>query len=347
MANETKSIQNEEAIPSIATQAFKYKIIRQPYRITMARWDYSVIQKRILTKIIAKLQREIALLEKGVPVGQLDLFKSNNDSIELVFVLNDLVKNSNNYFVVKEALKKLRNIDIEITLPPVNGKKDKPQQGETVLTGLIERAIIRRHERIIKITMHKATALELIKISHGLTYFAEEVMYLSNNSYTQKIYEIICHWKAKEVYSISVPDFRRLIAVEKKYPATKVLIRDIIKPVQKELLEIGDVYFIFSATKKGNTITAFNFIIKTRFKDAEENARLILLKEETINILKKGLGFNESQLKEVLLIVSNLETIISVHEKVTNLWVKLFNKEKIVENVPAWVMASLKNEFQG
>ena len=327
------------------TKELKYKIIRQPYRITMARWNYTVIQKRILTKIIAKLQREMVSLEKGINIGQLDLFKTNNDSVELSFLLNDLVKNSNNYAVVKEALKKLRNIDIEIVLPEVREKKNKPRDEEIVLTGLIERAVIRKHERTVKITMHKATALELIKVSHGLTYFAEEVMYLSNNSYTQKIYEIICHWKSKDVYTITVDEFRKLVAIEDKYPQTKLLIRDIIKPAQKELLKIGDVYFVFTATKKGNTITAFNFIIKTRFKDAEENARLTLLRDDTIHILKKGLGFNEPQIKEILVLVSNLETVIRVHEKITTLWVKLFNKEKVVENVPAWVIASLKNEF--
>jgi plasmid replication initiation protein len=327
------------------TKELKYKIIRQPYRITMARWNYTVIQKRILTKIIAKLQREMVSLERGIHIGQLDLFKTNNDSVELSFLLNDLVKNSNNYAVVKEALKKLRNIDIEIVLPAVKEKKNKPRDEEIVLTGLIERAVIRKHERTVKITMHKATALELIKVSHGLTYFAEEVMYLSNNSYTQKIYEIICHWKSKDVYTITVDEFRKLVAIEDKYPQTKLLIRDIIKPTQKELLEIGDVYFVFTATKKGNTITAFNFIIKTRFKDAEENRKHILLREDAINILKKGLHFNELQTKEIWKLVSNLETIVKVHGKITSLWVKLFNKERVVENIPAWVIASLKNEF--
>ena len=334
-----------DSTPANDTKELKYKIIRQPYRITMARWNYTVIQKRILTKIIAKLQREMASLERGVHIGQLDLFKTNNDSVELSFLLNDLVKNSNNYAVVKEALKKLRNIDIEIVLPAVKEKKNKPRDEEIVLTGLIERAVIRKHERTVKITMHKATALELIKVSHGLTYFAEEVMYLSNNSYTQKIYEIICHWKSKDVYSITVDEFRKLVAIEDKYPETKLLIRDIIKPAQKELLEIGDVYFVFTATKKGNTITAFNFIIKTRFKDAEENRKHILLREDAINILKKGLHFNELQTKEIWKLVSNLETIVKVHGKITSLWVKLFNKERVVENIPAWVIASLKNEF--
>ena len=85
-----------DSTPANDTKELKYKIIRQPYRITMARWNYTVIQKRILTKIIAKLQREMASLERGVHIGQLDLFKTNNDSVELSFLLNDLVKNSNN-----------------------------------------------------------------------------------------------------------------------------------------------------------------------------------------------------------------------------------------------------------
>jgi hypothetical protein len=325
--------------------ALKYKIIRQPYRITMARWNYTVIQKRILTKIIARLQREISLLEKGITVGQLSLFQTSNDSVELVFLLNDLVKNSNNYAVVKAALKKLRNVDIEITLPSVKEKPNKPKEEEVVLTGLIERAVITKHQRTVKITMHKATAVELIKVSHGLTYFAEEVMYLSNNSYTQKIYEIICHWKSKEVYSVTVNDFRKMIAIENKYPETKILIRDIIKPVQKELLQIGDVYFEFTVTRKGNTITDFNFIIKTRLKDVKESAHLLLLREDALNILRKGLRLNEGQLKEIWKLLSDSRTIKAVHDKITALWLKLFNKEKVVDNVPAWVIAALKNEF--
>ncbi len=181
-----------------------YRIIRQPYRITMANWNYSVIQKRILTKIIAKLQGEITALEKGIPIGQLELFKNDKSAIEISFHLNDIVKNSNNYKIVKDSLKSLRKIDVEIVLPAVIGKKNKPKEEQIILTGLIERAVIKKNHRIVLITMHRATAIELIKVAHGLTYFAEEIMYLSDNSYTQKIYEMICHWKNVETYSISV-----------------------------------------------------------------------------------------------------------------------------------------------
>ena len=73
----------------------KYKIIRQPYRITMARWDFTVTQKRILTKMISSLQKEISLVDKDVPLGQLEIFSDPGDSITLTIPLNDMVKESN------------------------------------------------------------------------------------------------------------------------------------------------------------------------------------------------------------------------------------------------------------
>ncbi len=66
MSNEPKLIEN-------------YSLIRQPYRITMSMWNYSVWQKRILTKIISRLQRDITLLERGAEFCQLELFKSSDD----------------------------------------------------------------------------------------------------------------------------------------------------------------------------------------------------------------------------------------------------------------------------
>ena len=53
---------------------------------------------------------------------------------------------------------------------------------------MIERAVIKKYARDITITMHKVTAMELMKVANGHTVFAEDVMYKTNNKYTQKIY---------------------------------------------------------------------------------------------------------------------------------------------------------------
>src|SRR5664279_1882440 len=188
----------------------RYSLIRQPYRITMARWDFSVLQKRILTKIISKLQKEISLLQNGLVFEQLDLFKNSNndaDAIKLTFLLSEFVKDGNNYAQFKKAINQLRAFNIEIikiVLPAVKSKKAKKPEEELILTGLIEMAVIKKYARDITISLHKATAMELVKVANGLTVFAEEVMYETNNKYTQKIYELICQWKDIGVYTLTV-----------------------------------------------------------------------------------------------------------------------------------------------
>src|SRR6185312_7850165 len=187
-----------------------YSLIRQPYRITMARWNFSVLQKRILTKIISKLQREISLLENGAEFGQLEIFKSSiddSDTIKLKFLLSEFVKDGNNYAQFKKAINQLRAFNVEIfqiVLPAVKSKKAKKPEEELILTGLIERAVIKKYARDITISLHKATAMELMKAANGLTVFAEDVMYETNNKYTQKIYELICQWKDIGVYTLTI-----------------------------------------------------------------------------------------------------------------------------------------------
>ena len=106
-----------------------YSLIRQPYRITMSMWNYSVWQKRILTKIISRLQRNITLLEQGVEFGQLELFKSSDDdTVRLKFLLTDFIKDGNNYAQFKKALNQLRSVNVEIArivLPAIKSKKAK------------------------------------------------------------------------------------------------------------------------------------------------------------------------------------------------------------------------------
>jgi len=337
-----------EELPSFEN----YSLIRQPYRITMSMWNYSVWQKRILTKIIARLQRDITLLERGVEFGQLELFKSSNDdTVRLKFLLSDFIKDGNNYAQFKKAINQLRSVNVEIVqiiLPAIKSKKAKKPEEEVVLTGLIERAVIKKYARDITISMHKATAMELMKVANGLTVFAEDVMYETNNKYTQKIYEIICQWKDVGVYTLSIEKFRELLVLKNKYANTKILIRDIIRPVEKELKKIGDIFFDFSVSKRGNVITHFNFIIKTKALLKEESEHLLLVKEDTINLLRQHFGFKVHHLEQIEWILKDLSNIATLRSKITELALKLADRKlsgQPIKDIPAWTIASIRNEF--
>jgi len=329
-----------------------YSLIRQPYRITMSMWNYSVWQKRILTKIISRLQRDITLLERGAEFGQLELFRtSDDDTVRLKFLLTDFIKDGKNYAQFKKALNQLRSVNVEIAqivLPAVKSKKAKKPEEELILTGLIERVVIKKYARDVSITMHKVTAMELMKVANGLTVFAEDVMYKTDNKYTQKIYELICQWKDIGVYVLTITKFKELLVLGNSYPEPTELIRRIIRPAERELKLIGDVFFDLSVTKSGRVITHFNFIIKTRTSESNENNYYIRVKEDTIHLLRQHFGFKQQHIEQVEAILDNINTLPAFRTKITELSLKLSERKRNcqpVQNVPAWVIASIKNEF--
>jgi plasmid replication initiation protein len=339
MSNEPKLIEN-------------YSLIRQPYRITMSMWNYSVWQKRILTKIISRLQRDITLLERGAEFCQLELFKSSDDdTVRLKFLLTDFIKDGKNYAQFKKALNQLRSVNVEIAqivLPAVKSKKAKKPEEELILTGLIERVVIKKYARNITITMHKITAMELMKVANGLTVFAEDVMYKTDNKYTQKIYELICQWKDIGVYVLTIAKFKELLVLGNSYPEPTELIRRIIRPAEKELKLIGDVFFDLSVTKSGRVITHLNFIIKSKASESNESNYYIRVKEDTIHLLRQYFGFKQHHIKQIEAILDNINTLPAFRTKITELSLKLSERKRIcqpVQNVPAWVIASIKNEF--
>lgn len=333
----------------VSEEILNYKIIRQPYRITMAKWDFTVTQKRILTKLISLLQKEISLVAKGMPIGQLEIFSTLDDSIKLTFSLNDIVKNSNNYAHVKKALQELRSFDVQIVLPATKSKKSKNPEEETILTGLIERAVLTKHARTVTVVIHKATAQELVKATNGLTQFAEEIMYLTDNSYTQKLYEMISHWKDKEVFSITPDEFREKLSLADKYPQVKDLIRRVIKPAEEELKDIADVFFVFNTSSTGRKITKFNFVIKHKKTLREEELNQIRLREDNIHLLKAHLGFRQEHLQSIADILSRNDIISDLRNKVIELYTFIQEANRspqtAIKKVPEYVIKSLKNDF--
>ena len=328
-----------------------YSMIRQPFRITMAKWNYTAVQKRILTKIISSLQKEISSLEKGINYGQLNLFATSSDTIELTLNLNDLVANSNNYTHVKKALQDLRKTDIEIVLPATKGKKSGIQETETILTGLIERAKIVKFSRSLSITIHKSIALELIKSTSGLTSLAENIIYNTNNSHTQKIYEIISHWKDQEVISFTLEEFKTKLSIENKYKNTTELVRRVIKPAEKELKEIGDVYFVYNPTRSGTKITKINLNIKHRKTIAEDELHLIMLKDSVINMLRQHFGFKPDNFTAIEDLLQQQALIPRIQLKLVELGSYMSDTRKknpnFFKSIQGFVITSLKNEFSG
>jgi len=101
-----------------------------------------------------------------------------------------------------------------------------------------------------------------------------------------------------------------------------ILNKKIIRPSEKDLKEIGDVFFDFSVTKRGSVITHFNFIIKTKDFLKKENEHLILVKENTANLFRQHFGFKTFHMDQIKFILNDFKNIPALRSKLTELALK-------------------------
>ena len=316
----------------------------------MAIHSMSVLQKRVLTQIVKVLQDDMSKVEKGMAIGQLALFQSAQlETVVVNIPKSSLVLNSNNYTKYKNALKGMMGGVEEFILPATNGKE---KSTVTVLTRFIERFRWDDHTRDIQVYMYEGVAKELLKITAGYTRMKESVMMETNNTYTQRLYEFICHWRDLPVKTMTVAEFRRWLKLEDVYPDTWKLIQKVIKPPQKELREISDVYFEFSTKKSGNTITHFNFIPKFAQTIDEETIELARKREWLTQALRIAFKFKDVHFAkiETRLVPANYKAI---EEKLDYLNKYIIEAEKEARNgkrdrigsVPDYVVTILVKEI--
>jgi len=317
-------------------------LYNQPYRITFARWNYTSVEKKILTAIIGALQKEINLLIGGKTIGQLELFGNSEDTVRVKLSYGD-IERGNNHKMIRKAIEDLRMVNVRIVLPAVKGKKPRE---ETILTGLIERAVMERYSREIHIHMHRATALEMVNTGHGFTKYLAEVIMNTSSRHTQRLYEWIMHWQDIGTLTVTEEKFRQEFYLTDKYPRTDKLIERVIAPAEKEIRESqSPVYFGFSLTKdiQGNR---FNFVIKKRAEEAEKAKTLGMLTDNNKNILRRSYAFDSGDIDGIRDILDSPDMAKRVRDKIMEIHLYIMNNKTAIKSPKKYMIRSLISGFR-
>jgi hypothetical protein len=91
--------------------------MQQPNRVTEATYDYTLVQKKILTAVIYFLQEGIKHRLNGYSYEQLEIFKQNpSERIQIKIPLHEITPSKQYYSDVRESAKMLASIIVR--LPP-------------------------------------------------------------------------------------------------------------------------------------------------------------------------------------------------------------------------------------
>lgn len=323
----------------------KNKELIQSYILTTAKYDFSVYEKRVLYKIIERLQYLTTgkKLNYKYPIQE-DMFGDVTLTFDVADFLNG--EHDKNHSQVKTALKRLRDKTFEY---------DDGTVWEYL--GIIESPSIKYYETTVSFRVTKRVFEAFLNFSKGFRKFELEMSMKFESVYAMRFYELFSNKKDPIVYSIDY--LREIFGLENKYTGlngNSNFIIKVIKPAKAELDKHSPWSFDFKykdrSFKKEGKIHNIMFIPyeikKNRSVELEEKN----LKKQTslrwdlppefIEMMKRDFDFNELEIKNninVFIEAKKLPDFKDIYSKT-----KAYSRTK--KNPKGYLINALKNEIE-
>lgn len=237
--------------------------IAQDNRLTSARYELSLIEKRVFYYIIktvrtnyigGTVQRDLfndMLLDINIP----DLTKVVKHGVGA-----DVAKIENkDKKEVRTALIALRKRSFEWN----NGLPFEHEDYEDLEVGFIDWSKIKK-KGVVQIQISKELMPFLVELSSQFTPYSLNVAMSLKSKWSQRMYELCQKWQGTDGFRISVEELRESFVLEGKYSRYALLNERVLQVAKRELKELYDagqcdVYFEFSEERNGRTVETLRF----------------------------------------------------------------------------------------
>lgn len=215
----------------------KPKFVIQNNAITTARYEYSVIEKRIVYHIIKHIQSNMG--------AESTLFGDPYIRIPI----KELVTHDN-YLQVKIASKSLRQKSFEINY----------NNEDWVETGLINWSKFTKEDGMMTYELSKMIIPVLLEVANNFTLYDLNVALSLKSPYSQRIYEFCCQFRKLGILRISIQDFKERLKIEETPAYNGKVGNGNLKSriLEKARIEIDALY------KKGECDLFFNYKFKKK-----------------------------------------------------------------------------------
>jgi hypothetical protein len=268
----SKKTKRELSIPDL-----KSITVTQSNRVTNAKVDYTLIQQRTFAYIMYNLQYEINQVMKGTSVHQLDIFNQTDSAMLIMHIpMHDLGIPSQ-YPVIRDAI--LRMSSVSIKLKTITKRTES-------WAGIFSKVTVPNREEnkrsaVVTIEIRRDVAQQLIDVHYNrdkgrpeqYTIFMLYVALKCKQKYTNRIYQLLCSYRERGIYSCTVDELREYLAIPAGvYPNFAHLYNRVLEPTARELELMADIYFDPTAETfkelTGRKVTRLNF--RVQYPQSEE-----------------------------------------------------------------------------
>lgn len=293
-------------------------MLRHDNRLTSARYELSLIEKRILYFIIKDVRKKYKL-SSGI---QETLFKD----FVLFVPLPDLAKevwDAKHSSEVKKSLVSLRKRSFEYQ----NEHAGDLMLDEWYECGFINYAIFSKGK--VEIQISKILLPFFLEFKEYTEYSFVVAMSL-RSKWSQRMYELCCKWRSAGGFRISVEDLRKQFLLEDKYKMYAAFNEFVLKVAYKELKDLykkgeSDLYFEYDDQegKKGRSVNMLRFKLILRDSVNLPNTedllrRTLIILQELFEVTKK-----KKNADKIALVISKLQKnpnlIPQIYKRITEI----------------------------
>lgn len=250
----------------------------QDNRITSARYELNLMEKRILYILIKEIRNKYIATKQG----NTTLF----DDLIIQTTSNQLLKDlrEKNPKRVKAAFKSLRLKSFEWQ----NEYPEDHKLHEWFEVGFINYGQW-NHGGAIEFQVSKIILPFFVELTQRFTEYSLVVAMSLKSKWSQRFYEICCQWKNAGGRTMDIKELRHLFQLENKYKEYASLKKRVLDVAKKELKELylkgeSDVYFEYSELKNGRSVEAIRLkiIIKDKNTDSAKDLDISFLVREQL-----------------------------------------------------------------
>ena len=200
---------------------------------------------------------------------------------------------------------------------------------------------IRTRTDYINVRITKKTATYMLSVSSGYTKYIKQTIMMAKNSYTPKLYLLLCMYRDKESKVIETKYIRQFLRIENKYSIWRDVKNRILDPAQKDLERlakegISDFYYEWEPGYKKERVRKVgepDYILFTYKRNQQDSqtpeGHQLLMQRQAYDIRNR-------------ITLQNYQKVI---EKIAYVYSKI-NEDNTIKNKSLYMYTALDNEIK-
>lgn len=223
-------------------------------------------------------------------------------------------------------------------LPPREGRP----QPLNVYSGMIVDYEFPAYAKTVNIFLQEEMVSRLLLTENGYSQYSHASALSLTNKCTVRLYWLICSWRNRGGFAISVSNLMKILSLGKSYNRRDNLIEKIIKPAQKELEANFPIWFRFRVVES-ETKTRIYFKIQLKLDAASRSKEIGRVHDIWFYSLSE-LGIKRATIDEVFLKIE-MEDLTPFSLKIQKLLAHLKENRFAIRDTDAYFRQSMQQWF--